>query len=120
MKEFFRILCFVVFLSFFSFVTTAAERPTCEELTDIANDLDEISAAFAAAGTIKEGDEVDRALGEIVDALANIATVENENALTDSVNSLTDAYDKMDGEKFGLSLDSVTSNIDRLYRRDCN
>jgi uncharacterized Zn finger protein len=119
MKKFPYILTIVFFLFFHCLTATAAEKPSCEDLTEIADDLDEISAAFAKVETIREGDETDRALGEIIDALILIAETENEKALSDSVSSLTDAYNKMDSEKFGLSIDSVTANLDRLYRRDC-
>lgn len=96
-----------------------AAKPTCDDLTEMADELDAISADFAKAGTIREGDPVDLALGELVGALILVAKVENEPAMTSAVNSLIDAYDKMDSEKFKLSLDSVIANMDRLYRRDC-
>ena len=120
MKKCFLILGIILFFSMTGFTAVASEKPTCEDLTQIADDLDEISAAFSDAGTIEEGDAVDVALGEVVDALYWISEAENdERYLTDAVNSLTDAYDRMDGEKFGLALDSVVTNMDRLYRRDC-
>ncbi|MCF6246308.1 MAG: hypothetical protein L3J69_02995 [Desulfobacula sp.] len=119
MKKCFFTLGIIFFFTMTGFSAIAAEKPTCEDLTQIADALDEISAAFSDAGTIEEGDAVDVALGEIVDALYLISEAEDERHVTDAVNSLTDAYDKMDGEKFGLALDSVVSNMDRLYRRDC-
>jgi len=119
MKNGFYILSLMIFLSFSCLVSFAEEKPTCGELTEIADDLDDISAAFAEAGTIREGDKVDRALGKIIDALILIEKAENESSLSNAVDSLTDAYNKMDSEKFGLSLDSVIANLDRLYRRDC-
>jgi hypothetical protein len=119
MKKSILVLAVIFIFSLTGFGALASEKPTCEDLTEIADILDEISAAYSDAGTITEGDEVDVALGEIVDALYLIAEAENERHMTDAVNSLTDAYDKMDGEKFGLALDSVIANMDRLYRRDC-
>ncbi|OMH37509.1 hypothetical protein [Motiliproteus sp. MSK22-1] len=119
MKKFFLVLGLTAFFSLTGFTAVASEKPTCEDLTQIADDLDEISAAFADVETIKEGDAVDVALGEIVDALYWVSEAEGEDHMTAAVNSLTDAYDNMDGEKFGLALDSVVANMDRLYRRDC-
>lgn len=119
MKKNFFILGIIFILAMTGFTAIASGKPTCEDLTEIADDLDEVSAAFSDAGTIEEGDAVDVALGEIVDALYWLSEAEGESHMTDAVNSLTDAYDKMDGEKFGLALDSVVANMDRLYRRDC-
>ena len=119
MKKKILTLGVAAFFSMTGLTAVASEKPTCEDLTQIADDLDGISAAFSDVGTIQEGDEVDVALGEIVDALYWISEAENEDQVTNAVNSLTDAYDKMDGEKFGLALDSVVANMDRLYRRDC-
>ncbi len=106
-------------LALFSSATLAQELPSCEDLTDMADALDQVGAAFDQAGAIYEGDEIDVALGELVDALYIVAEVENNNAMTNAVNSLTKAYDDMDSERFRLSLDSVVANLDRLYRRDC-
>jgi len=40
------------------------------------------------AGTIRGGDRVENARGKLVDALTDISETENENSLTDSMNSL--------------------------------
>lgn len=102
------------------FTAGASEKFTCDDLTELANDLDDIAVAFDEAGVIREGDDIDVALGEIVDALIMVAEIENEDTMYNAVDSLVDAYNRMDGERFGLSLDSVILNLDRLYRRDCN
>ena len=119
MKKILYVLSIVIVSSFFCSISVAAEKPTCQELTLMADSLDEVSSAFAEAKTITEGDKVDQSLGELVDSLRLLANVENEAALSNAVNSLLDAYNNMDSEKFGLSLDSVITNLDRLYRRDC-
>ncbi len=110
----------IILIFIFSCLTaTAGERLTCDELTDLANDLDGIAVAFDNVGTITEGDEIDRALGEIVDVIILVADIENEAAMNNAVDSLISAYDSFNSEKFALSLDSVILNLDRFYRRDC-
>lgn len=117
MKSLFKIFTLVSLLCFSHLAL--AEKWSCDELTELANDLDMIAEAFDEAGTIEEGDEIDQALGEIVDAIILIAEIENESALNRSVDSLLSAYNDMNGEMFALALDSVITNLDRLYRRDC-
>ncbi len=119
MKKSIYILGLIFFFSFSGLMAVSAEKPSCYDLSEIADDLDDISDEFSRAGTIREGDKIDKALGELVDALTEIAEIENEGSLTNAVNSLIEAYNKMDSEKFKLSIDSVIMNMDRLYRRDC-
>ncbi len=120
MKKLVYVLSLVLFLSLGGFVTGAwAEKPTCDDLTEMADALDEVAEAFEDAGNIREGDKVDRALGELVDALITISEMENEQSFSRAVDNLTRAYDDMDADNFGMSLDSVITNMDRLYRRDC-
>lgn len=120
MKKLLYGLALIVLMSSQVFSAFAADKFSCSDLTDIANDLDDISAGFAAAGNIEEGSELDKALGTVVDSLTLIAEVENEASLNNAVDSLITAYNNFDGEKFQLAIDSVAANLDRLYRRDCN
>jgi len=119
MKRGLYVLCVVLVSSFFCSVTVAAGKPSCEDLVVMADDLDGVASAFASTGTIEEGSQLDRSIGKLVQALTMLANVENEPALSNSVSSMVNAYNRMDAEKFGLSLDSVITNLDRLYRRDC-
>ena len=120
MKKVKLIIVLLISLGFFGILPSFADdRLSCDDLADVADQLDIIADAFHKTDSISEGDEVDRALGQVVDALITISRVENEPALTDAVNSLTSAYNSMNSEKFGLSLDSVITNLDRLNRRDC-
>lgn len=110
----------LILAPFICFNAQGSEKFSCDDLTSLANDLDTIAVAFESAGTIHEGDEVDQALGGILDALQLVTDIEDEPRLDSAVDSLFNAYNQMDGEKFSLALDSVVINIDRLYRRDCD
>ena len=117
MKSLLRAFTLVGLLCFSSL--SMAEKWSCDELTELANDLDTIADAFDEAGTIREGDDIDQALGDIVDAIVLIADIENQSALNRSVDNLIKAYNDMDSDMFAMALDSVITNLDRLYRRDC-
>lgn len=119
MKTIIYILSLVFFLSLPCFTVGAAEKISCDDLSEITDNLDEVASAFREVGEIEEGDELDKALGEVIDAVIQIAEIENEESLSDSVSSLIDAYNDMDSQKFGLSIDSVIANLGRLYKRDC-
>ncbi len=98
----------------------AQSEVSCDDLTQIANGLDEVSAAFNQLQEIHEGDEVDQALGQIVDVLQMLAEHENDDALTNSVNNLVDSFNNMNAQDFEVALKQVTAGVDRLNRRDCH
>lgn len=98
---------------------SASELPSCEDLTNIANALDELAEAFNSTGSIPEGGEVDTVLGDLVNALEDIAQIEGNATLSNAVANLADAYDSMDSDGFSASLEDVTVTFDELYNRDC-
>lgn len=111
-------LLFLLILMLFS-VTALAEKPTCEDLDEMASVLDQVAEAFEQTGEIREGGEIDNALGELVEHLFVLAEVENESDLSDYVESMANGWDNMDADRFANSLDGVIGSLDRLYRRDC-
>ena len=98
---------------------SAQEEPSCEDLVEIANVLDDVADVLSEIGYIKEDSELDRALGEVLDALELLSDVEKNKSVTRSVSQLADAWDKMDWKTFKLALDSLVANLDRLRRADC-
>jgi hypothetical protein len=110
-------LFLVLSLNFgFSF---AEDKLPCEDLSTVSEALDSVRVNFNKIGEIKEGDEVDEALGQIIDGLLMIAESENNPSFTRAVDSMTDAYNNMEVNDFLTSLDSVIFNIDKIYDRDC-
>lgn len=102
-----------------------AEPPSCDDLATMANALDQLSQVMVEIGEtvdpeeIADGSEFDNAMGEIVDGLIVVAEAEEDATLTASVDSMVDAWNNSDWEKFRLSLDSVTLTFARLYQADC-
>ncbi len=119
MKRICYVFCFAVIFIFTCLPVSAVEGMSCQDLTEIANAVDDIGIAFSQLDNIQEGGEFDQALGDLVEALLIIASLENETSLTRSVTSMKNAYNNMNADKFTTSLDRVSLNLDKLYNRDC-
>lgn len=96
-----------------------AEKLSCEDLTSISNDLDEISDAMKQGAEIQEGDKADKALRDLVDALSQVAAEEKNDNLHDAVTDLDSAWHAMDRSKFTDALDRVTSIFDGFHATEC-
>lgn len=109
----------VLFLCF-SVNSYALEKMSCDDLEELANDLDSLADAFyEASSQITEGDAVDSALGDVVDGLHIIAASEQEGDLFRYVNKLDRAWENMDADNFADALEGTISSFDRLLQRDC-
>lgn len=97
----------------------AADKPSCDDLTEMANALDEVANAMEAQGSIKEGSADDTALKELVDALKVVATVEGNQNLATSVNRMESTWHAMDWSGFVTNLDNTTSIFDAILTLDC-
>jgi len=119
-KKFVFLLSLTVAL-FFSVNVIAAESklPSCDDLADIADSLDDVAESLSKTGKIEKESKTDKMLGKLVDELEKIADIEQNEALDKGVDTLGKAWDKMDWEKFKLALDSVIANFDRIRRKDC-
>jgi phage gp29-like protein len=92
----------------------------CADLSGMTADLSNISGAFNLIDEIKEGDELDQALGELVDAMVLVAEAEDSPRLNSAVDSLSQAYNNLDSDKFESALNRVISYMDRMYKRECS
>ncbi len=99
---------------------STSETSICEDIAGLADALDEFAGVFAMVSDIEEGGDLDQVIGDLVDSLIVVAETQNETALTNAVNNMTDAYNKMNAKKFRISLDRVIKVLDRIYRRDCS
>lgn len=97
----------------------AAELPSCDDLAELANTLEEMEIALKEVGTIAEGDEVDVALGDVVDALLVVADVENDSYLNKSVGRLSLAWEDMDGGRLMDALNDVIGDFDAIIGKEC-
>ena len=92
---------------------------SCDDLTEVANALDEIKDALKEVGSIRAGSEDDKTLRGVVDDLHTIASVEKEPELDAALKKLEAAWEKMDWKAFATHLEKVTAIFDKMYRRDC-
>ncbi len=97
----------------------AASGFSCRDLDDFASSLDEVAGYLEQIPTIVEGDEVDGALGEIVDGLNAISQVEPDRQLRKSVQNVEAAWEYMDRDLLMRSLYDCIDALDRIYDRDC-
>ena len=97
----------------------ANELPSCNDLADMANTLEEMEGALKTIEKITEGDEVDKALGEVVEGLKTIALVENDAHLSESVLQLSSAWEKMDGNQLMAALKNTIDDFDVIIGKEC-
>lgn len=93
--------------------------PSCDDLIDIANGLDDVADYYVAGGTIYEGTRDDVLYGDLVDQLERLGKVENDAQLNASIRTMAYGYDNFDGVRFEEGLEATIFRIDQLYDRDC-
>jgi hypothetical protein len=113
-----KIMCGLALMLCLS-TANAQERASCEDLGYIAETLDYIYSRFSETAMINEGDEVDIALGVLVDSLEHIIITENNPDLTTAVLNLAQAWDDMNAVLFREALDKVINSFILIYQRDC-
>lgn len=101
-------------------VSAASLQEECADLADMTANLNTVAEAFNLIDEIKEGDEVDQALGEVVDAMMLVAEAENIPRLTNAVDDLSQAYNNLDSDQFESALGRVIMYMDRMYARECH
>jgi hypothetical protein len=93
--------------------------PSCDDLIDIANGLDDVADYYVTGGTVYEGTRDDVLYGEVVDELERVANVENDAQISASIRTMAYGYDAFDGVRFEEGLEATIFRIDQLYDRDC-
>lgn len=116
--KFFASKLLVSVLIVFSFSSLMADS-SCQDLKSNVRTLDELAVALSDTGEIAEASELDKALGEVVEALQLLADTEEDQALYASVIMLTDSWENNDWTQFKIALDSTTNNINRIYAKGC-
>ena len=112
------ILTFILALGF-SYTQSSYARLTCDELDELSGILDDLSYDFDNLHERRIDNEVDNALGELTDALKDVAHVENDKRLSAWITALEIAWEDMEKDDFVESLDDITERLDELYDRDC-
>ncbi|MFH2125830.1 MAG: hypothetical protein ABIK12_04900 [Pseudomonadota bacterium] len=101
-------------------VLAANQLPSCAELEEMANTLDQAADALAKLGNIERGSELDKSLGQLINALADVANTERNQDLADAVNVMGGAWKKDDWGTMKEGLDDVIEALDQLLKRDCS
>ncbi|MCB2226474.1 MAG: hypothetical protein KQH53_07320 [Desulfarculaceae bacterium] len=97
----------------------AQELPSCAELEEMVNTLDQAAEALVKVGSIEQGSELDKNLGTLSNALADVANVEQDQDLIDSVNLMGTSWQKNDWEDMKEGLDGVIESLIKIIKRDC-
>ncbi len=93
---------------------------SCDDLAFVADDLAYISDGMAEGVPIEEGDELDSALADVVDALYSVAESEENEILYDAALSLDYAWEEMDRDAFVDALDVAVYEFDSIYIAECS
>lgn len=113
-----KISTFILFgLLFMAF--SAQAKLSCGELDELAEILDDLAEELVDVQSIGAGGDVDLALGDVTDALNDIARVEKDKRLSSWITNLEIAWDDMERDDFEESLDDIIERLDDLYDRDC-
>ena len=104
----------------FSWSVLANEDVSCDDLIDVANSSEEVRNSLTEIEIISEGDEVDSALGELIDALLDFAELEDNDVLQEHINTMDQGWEAMDGELLMNGLNGAIGSLDTLISNDCD
>ncbi len=107
------LLCFV-------FASAAHARLTCDELEELAADLDSLATGLESVDTIGVDSELDDVLGDVSSALHVVARIEKDTELSAWIDDLDLAWEEMERDDFESSLDDIIERLDDLGERDCS
>lgn len=93
---------------------------SCDELDELATNLDELAEALEHVDNIGLNSELDDALWEVADVLTVVARVEDDARLTRWIADLKLAWQEMERADFEESLDDIIERLDDLGERDCS
>lgn len=119
MKQIIKKLTLCSLLAGLNCTQVMAEELSCDDLADIGNTAEEVRDALYEIGTITEGDEVDEALGDLIDQLGIIAEIEGNPVLEDQIETMGDGWERMDGESLVEGLQGAINSVDTLISNDC-
>mgnify|MGYP001030502613 CR=1 FL=1 len=114
-----RVLLLFLVLLLFGAGAAAQNPPACDDLMEIADALEDLAVALDEDVQILEDSEADRVLGELTDALYDLAEVEDDAVLQSRADELALAWEAMDLDGFQASLDDTIARLDGIHRRDC-
>ena len=96
-----------------------AEQLSCDDLADVGDAAELVRNALIEIETISEGDEVDSALGELINDLKVIASYEGNAVLEEQIAIMDDGWEQMDGDTLMSGLEGAIDSVDTLISNDC-
>lgn len=115
-----HVIALLLCAGLFAVSPSFAELPSCDELAELADILDEVNDELDRIGRIPEDSELDQALGEVVTALEDVAKIEDSKKLSKSVAALAKAWEALDWDSFQVALDEVVLSFDKIRRAECD
>jgi len=116
-----NIIKLFLFLGLFVFSSSVyAEKLTCSDYEEMQHDISELIDDLDRVHNINEGDEIDKALGIVVDTMQLVLDYERDARFHRAVSKLSKGYADMNRELFEEGLDTILDSIERLYDRDCS
>ncbi|MEY3218674.1 MAG: hypothetical protein RIT27_31 [Pseudomonadota bacterium] len=105
-------------------VFAADDKMSCDDLAEVATTLSKVVSAFEQNPKIHQDRDAEIGLTQIVEALGVIAKSENDSVLSANVNKLSklwamEEWESKDETAFKETLDNVTTNFERIHKKDC-
>ena len=105
-------------------VFAADEKMSCDDLAEVATSLSKVVTAFEQNPKIHQDKDAELGLNQIVEALDIIAKSEKDSVLSANVDKLStlwgmEEWESKDETAFKDALDSVTTNLERIHKKDC-
>ncbi|MCB1174152.1 MAG: hypothetical protein KDK39_11320 [Leptospiraceae bacterium] len=117
-KTFALAVTLAMVFAFATNVPAEEEMLDCDELVELSEALDTISAAVDDAEA-EDLNEIDSDLGDVIKALRVVAKSEGNSSLTGALNRLEAAYKAKNQAAFVKAIDGVTEAIDAIEDEDC-
>lgn len=110
----------LVIISCSLWLSAASARLSCTELAELTVSLEELTEVLVYVDDYGVETELDESLRELINALTEVAIVEQDVKLSRWIEDLKRAWKDMDREVFDRSLERVTGRLDEMGLRDCN
>ena len=101
-------------------LSAANARLSCTDLAELTVSLEELSEVLVYVEDYGNETELDESLRELINALTDVAIVEQDVKLSRWIEDLKRAWKDMDRPMFDSSLDKVAGRLDEMGLRDCN
>lgn len=111
----------LIISAFFLFASPVLAIPlSCDDLSELSVVISDLADVVYEAGSIADGSEEDVVLGELIDALNELAENEDDQRLSNTITALQDSWQESQWDQFSMALSLVSYEFDRIYYNDCD